>query len=63
MDYTENNKTLHSWKCSDSPDNYICKCGATGIWNKDLQKIEVLEPIPEELYERRHSNKNVPLLP
>lgn len=49
-----NTATRHKWICSDIPGYYICRCGATAIWNRDLQKKEVLEPIPEEAYERRH---------
>jgi hypothetical protein len=46
--------SLHNWKCSDTPGYYICNCGTTGIWNSDLEKIEVLEPIPYDVYIKRH---------
>lgn len=51
-----NTESLHNWKCSDVPGHYICYCGTTGIWNRDLQKIEVLEPIPYDIYLKRHAN-------
>lgn len=47
-------KTEHYWKCTDTPGYYICHCGATGIWNRDLQKIEVEFPMPYETMNRRH---------
>ena len=56
------NNTKHIWKCSDIPGNYMCICGASGIWNRELQKIEVLEPVPEKVYERHHSENQVSTL-
>lgn len=47
-------KTIHQWLCSETPGYYICRCGATGHWNYILEKIEVLEPLPEAVYRRRH---------
>lgn len=47
--------TKHKWICLDTPDYYICRCGATGYYNTELEKIEVLEPMPKEVYERRHN--------
>jgi len=47
--------TLHKWKATDMPGHYMCHCGSTGIWNMDLQKIEVLEPVPHSVYLRAHT--------
>jgi hypothetical protein len=49
-------KTLikHRWKCSDTPGYFICFCGATGAWNRALQKVEVEHPVPWSVYLRRH---------
>lgn len=56
MDYINMsvNQTKHRWIYSDIPGYFICRCGATGIYNRELEKIEVLEPMPEDVYERRH---------
>lgn len=51
----DQNNTIHRWLCSESPSFYICHCGATGHWNGLLKKIEVLEPVPESVYRRRHN--------
>ncbi len=50
-------ESLHNWKGSEVLGHYICHCGTTGVWNKDLQKIEVLEPVPYETFTRRHSKQ------
>jgi hypothetical protein len=57
------NHTVHNWKCEDTPGYYICNCGATGIWNRSLEKIEVEEPIPYEVYKRRHLMETLNSLP
>lgn len=44
----------HIWKCDNTPGYYICHCGATGLWNKDLQKVEVEFPMPYETMKLRH---------
>ena len=53
----DNIESLHKWKMTYTPGYYICHCGTTGVWNKDLQKIEVLEPVPYETFTRRHSKQ------
>lgn len=44
----------HTWKCANTPGQYICPCGATGLWNRDLQKVEVEFPMPYETMRLRH---------
>lgn len=51
----DNIESLHKWKMTYTPGYYICHCGTTGVWNRDLEKIEVLEPVPYETFIRRHS--------
>lgn len=46
--------TEHRWKCANTPGQYVCHCGATGLWNRSLQKIEVEFPMPYELMKSRH---------
>lgn len=50
----EKKETEHRWKCANTPGQYICVCGATGLWNRSLQKIEVEFPMPYELMKSRH---------
>lgn len=47
-------KTKHRWKGTDVPNYYICDCGAIGVWNNELDKVEVAQPIPDYLYLERH---------
>lgn len=44
----------HIWKCANTPGQYICPCGATGLWNSELQKVEVEFPMPYETMKIRH---------
>lgn len=39
--FAERDECEHIWECSDIPGLFNCKCGAEGIWDKNLQKIEI----------------------
>ncbi len=47
-------ETAHEWKQTDMPNYYICNCGSIGIWHEELNKVEVLVPIPYEVYCKKH---------
>ncbi len=47
-------ETAHEWKQTDMPNYYICSCGSIGIWHEELNKVEVLVPIPYEVYCKKH---------